>query len=186
MSSSNLIRWGGLAAVVAGVLYLITDLIGLLIFGFGQRFSEVVITSGLFFRSIIAPVAGALVLLGLVGLYAHQLEAVRIPGLVSFLVAFCGTVWAQSFILGDLLANLGWALFGVSTLSAKIYPRIPAILLILGAVSTGTFSALPRSEPGSILMHLVISADMILNLAISWLGFNLFLRRTHKGTQRSS
>ena len=186
MSSSKLIRWGGLAAVVGGVLLIITDLLVLFVFGFGQRFSEVIITSGLFFRSAIAPVAGALVLLGLVGLYAHQSEATGIPGLVSFLVAFLGTVFAQSFVLGDLLANLGWALFGVSTLRANVYPRVAAILLITGAVSTGMFSALPRSEPGSLLMYLVIGADMVLNVAISWLGFNLFLRIRHKGTRQPS
>lgn len=177
MSPSNLVRWGGLAAVVAGALLIITDLISLFVFGFGQKFGEDIITSGLFLRSAIAPLAGALVLLGLVGLYAHQLEATGIPGLVSFLVAFLGTVIAQSFILADLLANLGWALFGVSTLLAKVYPSTAAILLIIGAVSTGAFSALLRSEPGSLLMYLLIGADMVLNVAITWLGFNLFRRR---------
>ncbi len=186
MSSSNLIRWGGLAAVVAGVLFIITDLIGLFVFGFGRNLSESFTYFGFLFRSSIVPVAGALVLLGLVALYAHQSEATRIPGLVSFLVAFFSTVLAQSFILGDLLANLGWALFGVASLRARVYPRVAAILLIIGAVSTGTFSTFPRSEPGSILMYLVIGADIVLNVAISWLGFNLFLRRGHKGTQQPS
>jgi len=172
--------------VVAGALYITTDLIGLFVFGFGQRFSEAVIPSGLFFRSAIAPVAEALVLLGLVGLYAHQSEATGIPGLISFLVAFLGTVLAQGFILGDLLANLGWALFGVASLRAKVYPRIAVILLIIGAVSTGMSSALPRSEPGSILMYLVIGSDIALNVAISWLGVNLFARRGRKGPRGSS
>src|SRR5918994_1242121 len=104
MSSSSLIRWGGLAAMVAGVLFIIVDLVSLFVFGFSQRFTEAIISSGLLlFRSAVTPLAGALVLLGLVGLYARQSEAIGIPGLASFLVAFVGTVLAQGSILADLL-----------------------------------------------------------------------------------
>jgi hypothetical protein len=114
--------------------------------------------------------------LGLVGLYARQSEATGVPGLISFLVAFVGLVLAQSFILGDLLANLGWALFGVSCLRARVYPRVASTLLIIGAVGTGVASAFPRGEPGSVLMYAVIGADIILNAAIVWLGFSLFAK----------
>ena len=37
MSSSNLIRWGGLAAVMAGVLFVAADLLGLTL---GDNFAE--------------------------------------------------------------------------------------------------------------------------------------------------
>jgi hypothetical protein len=184
VSSSNLIRSAGLAAVVAGVLFIIVDLVGLFVFGFGQRFTEAIISSGLLlFRSAVAPLAGALVLLGLVGLYARQSEATGIPGLVGFLVAFVGTALAQGSILADLVANLGWALFGVSCLQARVYPRVASILLIVGAVSTAVASSFPRSEPGSTLMYAVIGADIVLNAAIAWLGFNLFARRGGEDTQ---
>jgi uncharacterized membrane protein len=184
--SSTVIRWGGAAAVVAGVLFIIIDLIGLFVFGFGQRFSEVVVPPGLFFRSTVAPVAEALVLLGLVALYAHQSEATGVAGLISFLVTFLGMVLAQSFLLANLLANLGWALFGVSSLRAGVYPRTACILLIIGAVSTAVVSVLPRSDPGSsFLVYVVIGADIILNAAIAWLGLNLF-RTRGKETQQPS
>jgi hypothetical protein len=174
VASSTLIRWGGMAAMVAGVMLVVLDLLSLLVFGFGQRVGESFVSSGLLIRSTIAPMVGALLLLGLVGLYARQSEATGVPGLISFLVAFVGTVLAQSFILADLLANLGWALFGVSCLRARVYPRVASTLLIIGAVGTGVVSASSRGEPGSVLMYTVIGADIILNAAIAWLGFSLF------------
>ena len=186
MSSSNLIRWAGLAAVVAGVLFIIVDLLSLFVFGFGQGFTEAIISSGLLlFRSTLTPLAGALILLGLVGLYARQSEITGIPGLVSFLVAFVCTVLAQGSILADLLANLGWALFGVSCLQARIYPRLASTLLIFGAVSTAVASSFPRSEPGGVLMYAVIGADIILNAAIVWLGYDLFENKRRRHTPGS-
>ena len=186
MASSTLIRWGGMAAVVAGVMLVVLDLLSLLVFGFGQRVGEGFVPLGLLIRSTIAPVAGALLLLGLIGLYARQSEATGVPGLISFLVTFVGTVLAQSFTLADLLANLGWALFGVSCLRARIYPRVASTLLIIGAVSTAVFSSLPRSEPGGVLMYAVISSDVILNLAIAWLGLVLFTRSRGEGLRQAS
>ncbi len=165
-----------MAAVVAGVLSIAVNLVVLAVFGFGQSLGEALTSSGLLFRSAVAPLAGALLLLGLVGLYARQSETTGVPGLISFLVTFVGTVLAQSFLLADLLANLGWALFGVSCLRARVYPRVASTLLIIGAVGTGVASALPRGEPGSVLMYAVIGADITLNAAIAWLGFNLFAK----------
>jgi len=40
------------------------------------------------------------------------------------------------FIISGLLFSLGWVLFGVSTLRARVYRRAAAILLILGALLT--------------------------------------------------
>ena len=180
MSSSKLIRWGGLAAVVAGALFIIVDLITLFIF-FEQSPMEGFSGFGLLFRSASAQVAGALLLLGLVGLYARQSEATGIPGLISFLVAFLGTVLAQSLVWANLLAGLGWALFGVSCLRADIYPRIAAVLLIVGALITGLVGTLISGRPSSILVY--IGADIILNVAVAWLGFSLFIRRAQAAAQ---
>lgn len=173
MTSSNLTRWGGLAALVAGVLFVIVDLLTLLILfedpGAG------VVSYGSLFRSAIAPVAGALLLLGLVGLYVYQSEATGVPGLISFLAAFLGTVLVQSFPPALLLASLGWALFGVSCLRAGLYPRVAAVLLVVGALGTGTVRAIVSAGPGIALAYM--GADIILNVGIAWLGLALFTRR---------
>jgi hypothetical protein len=168
-----------MAAVVAGVLSVAVDLVVLLVLGFGQSFGG----SLLVFRSVAAPLSGTLLLLGLVGLYARQSEATSIAGLASFLVAFSGTALAQGSVLAGLLANLGWALFGVASLQARVYPRAASILLIVGAVGTGVASAFPMGEPGSFLMYGVIGADVILNAAIVWLGFNLFAKGSGQGNR---
>jgi hypothetical protein len=182
MSSSNLIRWGGLVAVLAGVLLVFVDLVSLLVLGlevlgFEQSPSEGGISFALLLlRSITVSAARALLVLGLVGLYAHHSEAAGIPGLVSFLVAFLGTVLAQSFDPLILLASLGWALFGVSCLRARVYPRVAANLLVTGAVLTAIIRPVPTDGMGTILAYL--AAAMLLNVSIVWLGFSLFTRRT--------
>ena len=108
MSSSNLIRWCGMAAVMAGVLSIAVDLVVLAVCGFGQSIGEALTSAGFLVQSVAAPLAGVLLLLGLVGLYTPQSETTGVAGLISFLVAFVGTVLAQSFVLADLFANLGW------------------------------------------------------------------------------
>ncbi len=187
MSSSNLIRWSGLVAVIAGVLFVLVDLLssllvlGLEVLSFEQSASQNGISFALLLlRSITVPVAEALLVLGLVGLYAHHSDAAGIPGLVSFLVAFLGTVLAQSFAPLVLLATLGWALFGVSCLQARVYPRAGSKLLIIGAVLSGVIRPVASGGMGSILAYL--AAAMLLNVGIVWLGFSLFTRRTkHSG-----
>ena len=181
MSSSNLIRWSGLAAAVAGGLFIIVALIDLFVLGFGQNFTS----SGLLFRSAVSGIAGALVVLGLVGLYAYQSEATGIPGLISVLMISVGTVMvAQGFIWTALLTDLGWILFGATCLRAGVYPRIAALLIIIGAVIVGVFShlisVLVAGGPGGILAYVGAGAGIILDVAITWLGFILFTRRVQE------
>ena len=68
-----------------------------------------------------------------------------------------------------VLAALGWLLFGVATLRARVYPRWAAILLIVGAVLLG----LP--VPG---------LEIVLAVAVAWLGFALFTGRGVAPTER--
>ena len=178
MSSSNLIRWSGLAAVVAGGLFIIVALIDLFVLGSGQNFTS----SGLLFRSAVSGIAGALVVLGLVGLYAYQSEATGIPGLISVLMISVGTVMvAQGFIWTALLTDLGWILFGATCLRARVYPRIATLLIIISAVIVGMFShlisALIVGGPGGILAYTGIGASIVLYVAIAWLGLILLGRR---------
>jgi hypothetical protein len=187
MSSSNLIRWSGLAAAVAGGLFIIVALIDLFVLGFGQNFTS----SGLLFRSAVSGIAGALVVLGLVGLYAYQSEATGIPGLISVLMISVGTVMvAQGFIWTALLTDLGWILFGATCLRAGVYPRIAALLIIIGAVIVGVFShlinALIVGGPGGILAYTGIGASIVLYVAIAWLGLILLGGREQEYQTRRS
>jgi hypothetical protein len=185
VSSSQLIRWSGLAAIAAGVSLVIAELLSLLFFGYD--FSNTAITDTYTFYSVWIMIAGLLLPLGLVGLYARQLEASGLLGLVGFVVAFIGTVlvagffWTSAFIAPllaveapELLAVLvalpgffrsfivfafGWLLFGVATLRAGIYPRGAAVALIVGAVLV----VIPRPL-----------TSIVLDAAVVWMGYILF------------
>ena len=96
MSSSNLLRLGGVAAVAAAALILFTQLISFLL-------DESVPSIPVVVNSVLKLFALFLLLVGLVGLYAHQSEAAGPLGLASFLAAFLGTMllsgdlWLEAF-----------------------------------------------------------------------------------------
>jgi hypothetical protein len=191
MSSSDLIRLGGMAAVVGGVLFVIGDLIGL--FTLGVEVAETAATGAFFVQQLLFLLGTVLILFGLFGLYDSQSEATGILGLVGFLIAFLGTAlaagagWAQAFIsprIAELAPRLlevpnfafpllfavfavGWLLFGIATLRAGVYPRAAAILLIVGAVLTFVAFLLPASA-------------FVLGIGVAWLGFVLFTRAAHR------
>ncbi len=65
---------------------------------------------------------------------------------------------------------VGWLLFGIATLLARVYPRIPTILLMIGAV----IAVLPLPFTG-----------IVLAIAVAWLGFALFTGREASTEQPS-
>lgn len=187
MPSSSLVRWGGLAALVSGVVSVIGDLLRLFV-DVESAESATTVTYTLVFLMYL--LGAALLLLGLVGLYVSQSEEAGVLGLVGFLGAFLGTVllagtlWFElfitpalavedaglaeaelglaGFILAFLLVVLGWLLFAVATLRARVYPRWPAVLLIVGVVIS--FFPVPLS-------------GVVFSVAVAWMGFILFTRR---------
>ena len=175
MPFSTLIRWGGLVAVVAAALFVIIDLIGLF-FVLAQG-SKV----GLLFRDMVTEYARALLLVGLVALYAHQFRAVGVPGLVGFLEAFVGMALGPlGLVWPAVLASVGWILFGAVSLFAEVYSSAAVILLIIGGGLSGIVNALIGS--GLLRGNLLFGAsamivDIIFAAATAWLGFNLFTRR---------
>ena len=171
MKSSNLIRWSGLAAAVAGTLFIVINLTALLSSSFGQG------SLGLLIRNVVSPVGGTLLVLGLTGLYARQSEASGVVGLIGFLFALFGTVLALAGnAWANLLAYFGWALFGVSSLQARVYPPAAAILLIIGALIAAPFSIL-LAGASPLWVYMGVAASIVFNGAVAWLGFALFLGR---------
>ncbi len=192
MSSSNVIRWGGLPAVLAGMLLLLFDVLELFVSDF-ENFSVIAITGTYAVIAGFFLLAALLSSLGLIGLYASQAEAAGPLGLLGFVVAFIGTTlvagafWAQEFfvpavakVAPELLDNelpgwlnfgfsmsfslfaLGWLLFGVATFRARVHPRWAAVLLMIGAVL--------------ILLPLPI-ASVVFDVAVAWLGLALLAGR---------
>ena len=195
MPSSSLIRLAGLAAVLSGASSVTGDLLSLVV---DLESAESAATAPYVFVFLLYLLGTMLLLLGLVGLYASQSKAAGALGLVGFLVAFLGTalvsgaLWFElfitpslaaeapelaeaelglvGFILSFLLVIIGWVLFGVATLRARIYPRWAAVLLIVGAVVS--FVPIPLS-------------GIVLSVAVAWLGFVLFTGRGMSSEQPS-
>ncbi len=173
MSSSNLIRYGGLAAMIGGVLILISDL--LTFTAFSGDIVEVATSGAYLVDGSMRVLAGILLLIGLVGLYARQVEVSGALGLAGFLVAFAGTAlvlgswWTNAFIASSLatdapafleagptgvlnaaytlsfaIAGLGWLLFGAASFRAGVYPRAATVVLMAGAALS--LAPLPASD----------------------------------------
>jgi hypothetical protein len=88
MTSADLVRWCGLAAILGAALFIIADLIDLLTADFDASPSEFFTSFGFYLASALFLVGGPLVLLGLVGLYAYRPEAMGVLGIIAFLGAF--------------------------------------------------------------------------------------------------
>ena len=188
MSSSDQIRWGGLAALVGGVLFVVAELLILPTLNV-ETLSETATTASFAIQQWAYLLGVVFVLLGLLALYVRQSEAAGALGLIGFLVAFFGTVlaagffWASAFIapaLADVAPEfldegpppgffltaiafvLGWLLFAVGTLRARIFPRAAAILLIVGAV---------------VIVVPLPFTFVVFAVAVAWLGFVLFTGR---------
>jgi hypothetical protein len=180
--ASALIRWSGLVAVVAGVVLIVVELMELFTVDI-EHLRAASDTVAFAFWAGLSLLTFLLLPLELIGIYSHQLEAAGILGLAGFLVAFLGTVlsagaaWPLFFIapkvapvvptfveipwfeLTFLLFAVGWLLFGVATLRARVFPRAAAVLLIIGAV----LIAVPLP-----------ARALVLGVALAWLGFVLF------------
>ena len=105
MSSSSLVRLGGLAAVIAAVLLLtvgIIDAYHIDAYQSAELNREFLTTGTHAIESVLLLIAlGVLLPLGLVGLYARQSETAGLLGLVGFVVAFAGTVLVSGFVWVD-------------------------------------------------------------------------------------
>ncbi len=203
MTSSNLIRLGGLVAVVAGALLLIADLWGLLLevtSGGSENFSEFAVTTSWTVLSATYLIGGLLLLVALVGLYAYQSEAAGVLGLVGFLAALVGTgllvgmMWTLAFVVPSAAIeapafldaeevagplDMGFMLSGI------------AVALGWALFGAATFRAwvFPRRAAivliiGALLTALPLPATtLVIDVAVAWLGLALLSgQRASTGT----
>ena len=184
MWSSNLIRLGGLAAMVSGVLFAVP-------FPLGGYFPQAYGFLPLPLREIVAEilvfVALLLVPVGLVGFHALQRHSYGPIGLAGFWLGVVASLVvafgvADYLIWGDVLQAAppvwllglgalgflgGFVLYGVATLQAKVLPRWCGVAFI-GALPT----ALVSSIVGFDSMFLIV-------FGLAWLalGYALWGRR---------
>lgn len=171
MSSSNLVRWGGIAAVVAGLVWIVLVL-------FSPRDAPDV----LFFSGSSGKVIFIVALLsqvtGIAGLYVLQRGRHGRFGAVGALVAFVGfaielifvvvvslgvgegggmvsLVLALLLALGVILSFVGLALLGIAILRTRTLPSWFGVLLIVGL-------------PAAVILAIVLGA------LASWVAYGIF------------
>ncbi len=192
--TTSLIRWGGLASVVAGILIILSSVLLVVLTPYTDFPRQA--ASPAFVPLQTLGLAGAiLMLLGLVALYAYQAAATGTLGLIGFLVAFVGTTLAagalfttyaaawlartapnllageppaplmQAFIAQSVIFGVGLILFGIATLLARRLPRWAAVLLIVGGAIS--IVEMPMNLPFPV-------AEVLFGLALIWLGYALW------------
>ena len=166
MSSSNLIRWGGIAALIGGVLYVLTGIMSL----FAPQ--EEVLDS---FTDYLIEVLFVLALVGtlvaIAGLHVLQKERYGRLGAAGSLTAFVGHVLLLVaaattiltgrealdiiYLLGSLVALVGLTLLGAMTLRARVLPKWCGVLLIVGLPLTVFLDIVTGGGAGGILLGVV-------------------------------
>ena len=141
MSSSDFIRWGGLAAMLAGVAFIVNGLLPPLGLANPEDPSDVPLLDGLFVLALLLVVAGLLGLhalqkgnygrIGRAGFYTLVLATlVQVVGLVGFMLGSTALEWLIA--LGSLAVFVGFVLYGAATLQAQVLPRWCGVGLIVG------------------------------------------------------
>ncbi len=191
MRSSDLIRWSGLAAALGGVLLLISDLLSFTVFS-GDP-AEFVTTGAYLADGGTRLLGGMLLLLGLVGLYAHQSKTSGTLGLVAFLLAFAGTSmvlgtwWTNAFVAPSLAteapAFLEAGPTGILGFGFTMAFALAAVgWLLFGLVSFRT-RVYPRAATVVLMAGAVLSfaplpaSGVVLIAAVIWLGLILYLQK---------
>src|ERR671912_570295 len=179
MSSSGLIRWAAVGALLAAIAWLVSGLISLVLPGQG---TEEVGTFSYYLLEILFSIASLGMLAGIVGFHAREAPDYGRLGTAGFFTAFVGVFFLLAstvatilagreildwlFILGFVGTLVGFALLGAATLRARVLPRWCAVLLIVSVLGIPVYFAL-GNYGGAILYGLV------------WLGlgYGLWLER---------
>ena len=199
MRSSDLIRWSGLAAILGAALLLISDLLSFTVLS--GDLTEIVTTGAYLADGGTRVLAGILLLLGLVGLYARQAEASGVPGLVAFLLAFAGTAlilgtwWTNAFV-APVLAQENSRLLetgptGVMGVAFTLSFALAAVGWLLFALVSLRTRVYPRAAVvvlvlGAALMFVPLpGGQVVFEVGLAWLGLALLSRNEVSGTTRA-
>ena len=179
MTIENPVRLGGLAALAAGVLLFISELVRLYIDFFDPgAYQSIFAIDGW-----LGVLLGVLLQLALVGLYAPRANVVGALGAVGLFIAFIGAWLTTGISFVDAFAKpsslpegepeeffgpfvrfalsfvLGWVLVGVAMFKSRAYPRSDVALLIAGTL----ILLLPLPLSGAVFA-----------VALAWIGYIIF------------
>ena len=151
MTSSNLARWGGIGAVVAGLIYVVLVLLNpQSLVGLSPLPSS--LSTLMFILALLGQLAG------IAGLHTLQREHYGRLGAAGSLISFAGFVvqliavlgiavvssiiLALLFAMGVLIPFVGLVLLGVATLRTRVLPSWLGVLLIVGLPIVGVLVGL--------------------------------------------
>lgn len=186
------VRLGGFAALLAGVLLILSDLLRLYI---NVVAGPGVLQSIFLVEGWVGVLLAVVMQLGLFGLYASQAKEVGILGLIGFVLASIGIqlvmgssfafafdrpivwpweseeYWEEPLAAVLVLALsfvLGCVLLGIGMLRARVYSQAAVALFIVGALILLTPPAL---------------GDVVFGAALIWLGYAIFSGEAVEGVQ---
>jgi hypothetical protein len=196
VSSSDLVRWGGLAAMMAGVLHVVGGLLQ------NPAFGDQPLSPGNYLFVLIGVLASVLLLGGLVGLHIRQanLSGYGWLGTAGFLLVFTSTLVVavlgpvEMTAAGDtfsalhltlgvtgLVGLVGLLLLGVATVRARALPLPWAALpLAIGLVEVLVWLVLPPLifplglDPGTYALILTEMPPVLVGLGWVLLGYALW------------
>ena len=142
--SSSLVRLGGLASMLAGVVFLVDEILGLM--------NPAPYLDVMFVVAMLLMLAGMMGFhalqqgnygrLGWVGFYAVVVGVLALVlGLVLLLSGSTALLWLLP--VATLAVLVGFALYGVATLQARVLPRWCGVALIVAfpaAIALGTYA----------------------------------------------
>jgi hypothetical protein len=196
MRPENPVWWGGLAAFVAGLLVVLSDLLRIYIelidpgAFLGMNIS---IMGGFGVDGALGVLLAAMMQLGLVGLYASRAKALGVLGAIGLFLATIGVQLSMgsSFVFAFIRAivwpwetgeyfeepfgsvavlalsfALGCVLLGVAMLRGNSYPRVAVSLFIAGAL---------------VLILPLPLDDVIFGGTMAWLGYILLREGSRRG-----
>jgi hypothetical protein len=153
MSSSDLIRWGGIAAMAAGVVWIISGILAIVYQGVHApgTFADYLV-EGTFAVGLVLTVVGMVGLhtlqkenygrIGRAGFYTVVVASLgQVLGTVVLLAGSAALAWLV-FPVGVLAVLVGFVLYGAATLRARVLPRWCGVGLIVGlpvAIALGLY-----------------------------------------------
>lgn len=199
MVTTKLIKWSGLASVLAGVLYAFAALIH----PAGEDVASILMPAWVP-AHILGAASAIFMLFGFVGLYARQAEKAGWVGLTGFVLVFVGSAFLmaeefQSVVFSPIAAvkaptlieestnsgsipvfglvflvsfALGFILFGIATMRSGVLPRWSGLVLIMGLLLT---------FGGQISHGVGIIAAIVIGGSLAWMGYALWSEKPQVG-----
>lgn len=197
--SPNLIRYGGLAAMLAGASFIAADLLSLSI---SPKFpsSESLGSEPYAIQSVLKLTGAALLLLGLFGLHARQSDAAGPLGTAGFLAAFFGTAlavgsfWATAFFAPAMAAMDPVAFDARQGPPGRLADAfiVTMATFVLGWVLFGVSAWRARVYPRAAVLLMILGSPLAVgtllvvgfptglffSAAVAWLGYTLWSEKT--------